>query len=220
MRTVQGMRRRIQEGIFPWGPPFGYKSPVTKGEKKNLPDLPDEPTFSLIQRAWKLFATGSYTQAEMGRLMESWGLASASGGSFAPQPLHHLFTNPYYQGVLVDPWDGQEYEGKHAPLVTKEEFARVQQILKGRNRSVPHQKDRSEFPLRSFARCDECQHTLTGAFSRGRSQRYPYYVALVNNYRQWEKDHQDPNGLFWQIDDRDGMEVSIGGSGYRATINS
>jgi len=43
---------------------------------------------------------------------------------------------------------------------------------------------------------------------------------LVNNYRQWEKDHQDPNGLFWQIDDRDGMEVSIGGSGYRATINS
>jgi DNA invertase Pin-like site-specific DNA recombinase len=26
MRTVQGMRRRIQEGIFPWRPPFGYKS--------------------------------------------------------------------------------------------------------------------------------------------------------------------------------------------------
>ena len=32
--------------------------------------------------------------------------------------------------------------------------------------------------------------------------------------------NRDPNGLFWQIDDRDGMEVSIGGSGYRATINS
>ena len=44
--------------------------------------------------------------------------------------------------------------------------------------------------------------------------------SLVENYRQWEKTHLDPNGLFWQIDDRDGMEVSIGGSGYRATINS
>ena len=43
---------------------------------------------------------------------------------------------------------------------------------------------------------------------------------LVQNYREWEKTHQDPNGLFWQIDDRDGMEISIGGSGYRATINS
>jgi len=44
--------------------------------------------------------------------------------------------------------------------------------------------------------------------------------ALVNNYGAWEKTHQDANGLFWQIDDRDGMEDSIGGSGYRPTINS
>ncbi len=43
---------------------------------------------------------------------------------------------------------------------------------------------------------------------------------LVKNYEAWEKTHLDKNGLFWQIDDRDGMEVSIGGSGYRATINS
>lgn len=44
--------------------------------------------------------------------------------------------------------------------------------------------------------------------------------ALITNYEAWEKAKLDPNGLFWQIDDRDGMEVSIGGSGYRATINS
>jgi len=43
---------------------------------------------------------------------------------------------------------------------------------------------------------------------------------LMGNFDAWEKTHRDPNGLFWQIDDRDGMEVSIGGSGYRATINS
>jgi predicted GH43/DUF377 family glycosyl hydrolase len=46
------------------------------------------------------------------------------------------------------------------------------------------------------------------------------FPKLINNYQEWEKAHQDPNGLFWQIDDRDGMEVSIGGSGYRPTINS
>lgn len=43
---------------------------------------------------------------------------------------------------------------------------------------------------------------------------------LVRNFEQWERDQWDPCGLFWQIDDRDGMEVSIGGSGLRATINS
>lgn len=43
---------------------------------------------------------------------------------------------------------------------------------------------------------------------------------LVRNYQEWEKSRLTPDGLFWQIDDRDGMEVSIGNSGKRATINS
>ncbi|KPK77384.1 MAG: hypothetical protein AMJ79_03400 [Phycisphaerae bacterium SM23_30] len=43
---------------------------------------------------------------------------------------------------------------------------------------------------------------------------------LIANYEQWEDSRLEPDGLFWQIDDRDGMEVSIGGSGKRATINS
>lgn len=48
---------------------------------------------------------------------------------------------------------------------------------------------------------------------------------LIGNYESWEKEHLDPNGLFWQKDDRDGMEVSIcgqekNGDGYRATINA
>jgi hypothetical protein len=44
--------------------------------------------------------------------------------------------------------------------------------------------------------------------------------ALDNNYRSWEATHKDTNGLYWQSDDRDGMEDSISGSGYRPTINS
>lgn len=50
--------------------------------------------------------------------------------------------------------------------------------------------------------------------------------ALIENYEAWEKNNLDPNGLFWQVDGKDGMEVSICGAntphhaGYRATINS
>ena len=47
------------------------------------------------------------------------------------------------------------------------------------------------------------------------------FSDLIANYTEWEKEKFDAlRGLFWQIDDRDGMEVSICGSGYRATINS
>ena len=49
---------------------------------------------------------------------------------------------------------------------------------------------------------------------------------LIANYEGWEKERLDASGLFWQVDDRDGMEVSISGvlhprhQGLRATINS
>jgi hypothetical protein len=49
---------------------------------------------------------------------------------------------------------------------------------------------------------------------------------LVSNFDAWEKTHSDTTGLYWQEDDRDGMECSISGqlspdhTGYRATINS
>lgn len=48
---------------------------------------------------------------------------------------------------------------------------------------------------------------------------------LIANFEGWEKMRLEADGLFWQIDDRDGMEVSVGGQGHRgqgkrATINS
>lgn len=52
------------------------------------------------------------------------------------------------------------------------------------------------------------------------------FPHLITNYQAWEKENLDSTGLFWQKDDRDGMEVSICGAlssegkGYRATINT
>ncbi len=43
---------------------------------------------------------------------------------------------------------------------------------------------------------------------------------LVRNCDAWKRDRWDPVGLFWQVDDRDGMEFQISGSGCRPTINS
>ena len=178
MRTVQGMRRRVQEGIFPWRPPFGYKSSVTAAEKKTRPDLPDPATFALMQKAWKTFATGAYTQAEMGRLMRTWGLMTSAGRPFSPQTLSDLFRNPYYVGIIRDPWSGDDHEGQHAAMVTREEFTRVQQVIAAHNRRISYRRDNPEFPLRGVVRCNSCLHYLTGAFSRGRSRRYPYYVCF------------------------------------------
>jgi site-specific DNA recombinase len=177
VRTVQGMRRRLHEGIFPWGPPLGYRSSVVGGEKKTQPDLLEQAVFPLLQKAWREFSTGAYTQAAMSRVMQTWGLTTAEGRPFSLQTLYQIFTNPYYAGVLIDPWSGEEHKGKHVPMVTRDEFDRVQQVIAGRSHAVAHQKEHPDFPLRGVVRCDGCRHYLTGAFSRGRNRRYPYYLC-------------------------------------------
>ena len=52
------------------------------------------------------------------------------------------------------------------------------------------------------------------------------YPKLKNNFLEWEEEKRDSTRLFWQTDDRDGMEMSVSGqlsvdaSGYRPSINS
>lgn len=174
-RTVQGMRRKIQEGIFPWKSPLGYRSAAREGTKKTRPDEPDQPLFGLLQKAWKEFATGIYKKADILRLMESLGVQTQKGISMTAQSLDNFFRNPYYAGILIDPWSGEQHAGNHVPMVGQDEFQRVQVIMAKRGRSIPHQKERAEFPLRGLVQCTACRHFLTGGFSRGRSRLYPYY---------------------------------------------
>jgi DNA invertase Pin-like site-specific DNA recombinase len=177
-RTVQGMRKKIKDGILPWGPPMGYLSSQEHGEKKTIPDKPDPRTFPLFQKAWREYATGAYTRAEMGRRMMAWGLEPVHGGAtFGPQTLYQFFINPYYAGFLIDPWDGSEHEGKHIPMVSRAEFARVQEVVHRRNKRVKHQKAHPKFPLRGLVRCDGCQRYMTGCLSKGRHGYYPYYLC-------------------------------------------
>lgn len=61
----------------------------------------------------------------------------------------------------------------------------------------------------AFSQVHQNKELLTGLL--------PYFKE---NYSEWERTNLCEDGLFWQVDGRDGMEESVGGSGKRATINS
>jgi len=177
-RTLQGMRRKIQEGIFPWQPPLGYKGASQPGNKKTEPDIPDQPAFRLLQQGWNEFATGKFTKAELLRLLTSRGLRTRTGASLSNQAIDHILADPFYAGAIRDPWSSEEHTGRHLPMVSRETYNLVQRIISRRSRSLPHKAMRPEFPLRTFARCANCECPLTGSFSRGRSYLYPYYHCV------------------------------------------
>jgi site-specific DNA recombinase len=174
-RTVQGMRRKLEEGIYPWRPPLGYKGAAQPGNKKQEPDQPDQPAFGILQEAWAKFAAGGFTKADILRFLHHRELRTRSGRQVTSQFVDHLFDDLFYAGVLRDPWSGEELPGKHLPMVSRAAFEAVQRVVAGRNRAIPHVAIRSEFPLRTFVRCPYCGNALTGSFSRGRSKYYAYY---------------------------------------------
>ena len=178
-RTVQGMRHRIQEGIYPRKPPFGYKTINQKGSKKTQPDIPDQPIFGLLQRVWNEFATGAYTKAEILRLMNALGIRTSRNRPMPKQSVDEMFRNLFYAGIVRDSWSGEEHVGQHIPLVSRETFAKVQLVISRRSRSMRRVHLRPEFPLRVFARCPACSRYLTGGFSRGRSKYYSYYRCFI-----------------------------------------
>jgi DNA invertase Pin-like site-specific DNA recombinase len=173
-RTVQGLRRRVQEGLFPWYAPLGYRT-ATLGHKKTEPDRPVQPEFSLVQRAFQEFATGQYKKVEILDRLNTAGLRTRRGRPLSKQSLDNILSDPFYAGILHDPVNGEEIVGRHLPMVTRETFSKVQALLSRSPVAVPHKSVRPEFPLRCFVRCARCKHGLTGSFSRGRYKRYPYY---------------------------------------------
>jgi len=177
-RTVQGMRRKLQEGLFPWRAPLGYRT-ATLGDKKTAPDEPIQPAFRLLQGAWSDFATGRYMKVEILHQLTRQGLRTRAGKPLSKQSLDNIFTDPYYAGILRDPWSGTEYPGRHLPMIDRATFEKVQRMLGRSSAAVPHKSVRPEFPLRVFVRCANCKGHLTGSFSRGRSKLYPYYHCFT-----------------------------------------
>jgi len=186
-RAVRGMQRKVMEGLFPWKPPLGYLSALPAGQKKTVPDVPDPQRFRIIKEAWRLVLSGTYQKADIFRFLMNRNMTTRTGKPVSPRIVDEIFRNKYYAGILTDPWAQKDYVGKHEAIVTLEEFARVQEILRGRSRSIPHIKEHSDFPLRGFVQCRGCAGPLTGSWSKGRSKRYGYYCCFSKTCSRYGK---------------------------------
>lgn len=176
-RTKNGMHARYMSGLITRKPPLGYKM---NGEK--FP-VKDPETWDKVKQAWDLMATGTKNLREMATIMNKMGLTVTSRGKtlqLRTQTAHRILHNKFYAGILTSPTYKEEVKGQHTPMVTMEQFYRVQNILEGRRVgrvgvSVKKSRSDKKFPLRRIVKCAECGQGLTAGWSKGRSKKYPYY---------------------------------------------
>lgn len=173
-RTREGMMAALEKGRWPFKPPLGYIVSQAKAGDSIL--VADPERSSLIQRAFALYATGDYDRSEVLRTITALGLRTAKGRPVAPQTFQSLLANPIYAGFLtVERW-AEKRRGNFQPLIDEETFQRVQAISRRKSIGAGARKQYNpDFVLRRFVKCGSCKKPLTGSWSKGRNDKYPYY---------------------------------------------
>ncbi len=158
--VMRGMREKAEMGWRPGPPPVGYMSDYggVKGEKKIYTD-PER--FALMRKCWETLLTGAYTVKHIHEMAtKDWGLTRLGARGKMPRPIglttmYNYFTQPFYFGEYE--WAGNIHQGKHEPMITREEFERSQEILGRRGKPI---RRKYEHPFPGVIRCGECDSVV------------------------------------------------------------
>ena len=175
MRSLEGMKTRVQGGRWTFKAPMGYKNGKDASGNKTL--IPDPERAPHIIEAFNLFATGLYKREQVRAKMNLLGLRTAKGKLLSAETFNRMLRNPRYAGILtVKGWEIKS-QGSYEPMVSVELFRRVQDVLAGRRVSVTsRRRNHPDFPLRNFVLCGHCHKPLTGSWSKGKmGVKYAYY---------------------------------------------
>jgi DNA invertase Pin-like site-specific DNA recombinase len=144
---------------------------------------PLEPDATHLRKALEGFASGVFVSkvAACEYLIEV-GFWKKQRAEKYIHRFDEMLKNPIYAGfVEYEEWNIERRKGVHKPLITEEVFNK--NLLRLRSDYLPQRPRRDinpDFPLRSLVICPCCKKTLTGAWSQGRSNRYPYYLCKTH----------------------------------------
>jgi site-specific DNA recombinase len=177
----RGIKTRISNGWFSGRVPMGYLN-YRNPDSGFSNIIIDEKRFPLLRKMWDLMLSGNYSVEKILQIATfEWGFRTrktrhVDGKPLSRSGLYRIFTDPFYAGQFV--FKGELHQGKHPPMVTPEEFDRVQELL-GRN-GKPRQK-KHEFAFTGIIRCGNCGAMITAEEkyklikSTGLRKRFAYY---------------------------------------------
>ena len=171
METRKGMGQKAKKGGWPHHAPIGYKNiRDEKGEAKIIPDSEMAP---LVKEAFEIYATGEYSLSQLHEIMAHKGLKSNMGQkAISRARLAEVLKNKTYIGIVT--WDGVEYPGIHEPLISKDLFARVQEVFAVHDKAGVRVNKHPHY-LRGTLFCGYCGARLCSTLAKG---QYVYFFCL------------------------------------------
>jgi site-specific DNA recombinase len=152
--------------------PIGYLNVRENFEGREVRTVAVDPVRGpLIRSAFELYASGAYTVRTLIQALTDAGLRTKpthrypGGTEISIHALGKLLCDRYYLGLVE--YRGQEYPGRHEPLVTPEVFDRVQQVTESRRTGGGRERVHNHY-LKGTVWCARCQRRLM--VMRGKSK--------------------------------------------------
>jgi site-specific DNA recombinase len=169
--TIKGMTEKARAGIYPSCAPVGYRNADGLSGKRVIVSDPD--VAPMITELFERFATGQYSVKSLVTELNAEGFR-IRGRKLYSSFVHQILRKRLYYGDFD--WNRVTYPGSHEPLVTRECWRRVQELLDARadnkTRKVKH-----DFAFTGLVRCGHCGCMMVGEIKKG---RYVYYHCTGN----------------------------------------
>jgi len=129
---------------------------------KGTKDIIIDPKLSpYVRRMFDLALSGS-SIVEILNTVNSEGLVIPASQRLPRRPLgktqaYRLLTNPFYYGYFM--WKGELRKGSHSPIISREEFDKVQAQIGKRSKNL---KVKNDFWWYGLVKCAECGSSITG----------------------------------------------------------
>ena len=130
-------------------------------------------TGKLIAEAWLWKVSGLYSDVQIAAKL------SSRGYSIDSKKLSAMWRNPFYCGINTNKLAGEPVKGNWEPIVSIDNFMKVQQILQKNPSGYQHKKDVDERPLTRLLRCDHCDNYMVGY--KNNQKNLHYYRCLKCN---------------------------------------
>ena len=176
----KGLREKAEQGMWPSYSPLGYRNVETSEGRRGIE--PDPERAPLVAQLFEWYASGDYSLKEIARKARQAGLSFRKSGVSIPTPtVHKILRNRTYTGEFS--WKGRPYRGNYQPIVSKELYEQVQNVLDDRGARRP-KRGRHGFAFSGLVRCGHCGCSMTGETHKG---RYIYYRCTGYKGRCSEK---------------------------------
>lgn len=175
--VIPSMIAALKSGIWIGACPTGYDQYGRKVTNEKFFSFKQRLEINekgeLLKEAWAWKVSGLFSDAQIIVKL------AARGMKINKQTISQIWRNPFYCGIIINRLLDEPVTGNWQPLVSRENFIKVQQLLEKNTAGFQHKKDEELRPLTRLLKCHECEGFMVGY--KNNQKELHYYRCLKCN---------------------------------------